>query len=175
MAKSNNSKKYIEHWAIGCSCTPCVADYISSVSEILHRDYPKENLRAFDKIYAWDADRYENKKYGNQSSETVDLVFGLDYGQILMVEAKLSVQNVENIKGEVEAKIKHTREYVVSKKVRGAQIRINPININGEKITMIKYISAFLYHLSSCIINLSLPNTVIDELCRTNIYFTSQL
>ena len=114
MAKSNNSKKYIEHWAIGCSCTPCVADYISSVSEILHRDYPKENLRAFDIIYAWDADRYENKKYGNQSSETVDLVFGLDYGQILMVEAKLSVQNVENIKGEVEAKIKHTREYVVS-------------------------------------------------------------
>lgn len=114
MAKSNNSKKYIEHWALGCSCTPRVEDYISSVSKILHRDYPRENLRAFDNVYAWDADRYEHKKYGNQSSETVDLVFGMDYGLILMVEAKLSVQNVENIKGEVEAKIKHTREYIVS-------------------------------------------------------------
>ena len=114
MAKSNNSKKYIEHWALGCPYTPCVADYISPVSEILRRDYPRENLRAFNNIYAWDADRYENKKYGNQSSETVDLVFGMDYGNILMVEAKLSVQNVENIKGEVEAKIKNTREYVVS-------------------------------------------------------------
>ena len=33
------------------------------------------------------------KKYGSNSSETVDMVFGLDYGDVLMVEAKLDVKN----------------------------------------------------------------------------------
>ena len=31
-----------------------------------------------------------------------------------MVEAKLDVKNVDNLKGEIEAKIKHTRGYLVS-------------------------------------------------------------
>jgi hypothetical protein len=115
MAKrKNNSKEYIQFWADGCSIRPCVADYITTVSSILHQDYRSLKCSDFDDIYAWDADGYERKKYGANSSETVDMVFGLGYGDILMVEAKLDVKNVDNIKGEVEAKVKHTSTYLVS-------------------------------------------------------------
>lgn len=115
MAKrKNNSKEYIRYWAEGCSIRPCVADYITTVSDILHRDYRNLKCSDFDDIYAWDADGYEHKKYGSHSSETVDMVLGLDYGEVLMVEAKLDVKNVDNIKGEIEAKVKHTRSYLVS-------------------------------------------------------------
>ena len=115
MAKrKNKSKEYIQHWADGCSIRPCVADYITTASDILHRDYRSLKCSDFDDIYAWDADGYEHKKYGSNSSETVDMVFGLDYGDVLMVEAKLDVKNVDNIKGEIEAKVKHTRSYLVS-------------------------------------------------------------
>lgn len=93
---------------------PCASDFISSVSVILHRDYNKLVCSDYDDIYAWDADGYEHKKYGHQSSETVDMVFAMDYGKMLMVEAKLEVRNVDNIKGEVESKINHTRDYIVS-------------------------------------------------------------
>ena len=115
MAKiKNSSKVYIQHWASGCTGSPCVSDFISSVPEILHHDYPHDSFKEFNDVYAWDADSYEHRKYGSNSSETVDMVFALDYGKMLMVEAKLKVQHVDNIKGEVEAKIKHTREYLVS-------------------------------------------------------------
>ena len=117
MAKNcnkNKSKAYIENWAAGCTMRPCVSDYISSVSAILHRDYPNLICSDYNNIYAWDADGYEHKKYGHQSSETVDMVFAMDYGKMLMVEAKLDVRNVDNIKGEVENKINHTRDYIVS-------------------------------------------------------------
>lgn len=115
MAKrKNNSREYIKHWADGCSIRPCVADYITTASDILHHDYRNLKCSDFDDIYAWDADGYEHKKYGSNSSETVDMVFGLDYGDVLMVEAKLDVKNVDNIKGEIEAKVNHTRSYLVS-------------------------------------------------------------
>lgn len=114
MAKKNNSKVYIENWAEGCDIRPCVADYITIVSKILHRDYCTLECGQFDNIYAWDADGYEQKRHGNQSSETVDMVLGLDYGKMLMVECKLRVRNVDKLKGEIEAKINHTREYIVS-------------------------------------------------------------
>ena len=112
--RKNNSKEYIKHWADGCSLRPCVADYITTASDILHHDYRSLKCSEFDDIYAWDADGYEHKKYGSNSSETVDMVLGLAYGDLLMVEAKLDVKNVDNIKGEVEAKINHTRGYLVS-------------------------------------------------------------
>ena len=112
--KKNMTRAYIEDWASGCSMHPCVADYISSVSDILHRDYRSLKCFEFDDIYAWDADGYEHKKYGHQSSETVDMVFAMDFGKMLMVEAKIDVRNVDNIKGEIEAKINHTRDYLVS-------------------------------------------------------------
>lgn len=112
--KKNKSRDYIEDWAAGCTMRPCAADYISSVSDILHRDYHNLECRDYSDIYAWDADGYEHKKYGHQSSETVDMVFAMDYGKMLMVEAKLNVRNVDNIKGEVEDKISHTRNYIVS-------------------------------------------------------------
>ena len=114
MGKKNNSRIFIEDWAAGCTSNKCVSDFISTVSTILHHDYRNLKCNQFDNIYAWDADRYENKMYGNQSSETVDMVLGIAYGKMLMVEAKLNVQNVDNIKGEVEAKINHTRQYIVS-------------------------------------------------------------
>lgn len=114
MSKKNNSKVYIENWAAGCTSQTCVADFITTVSTILHHDYRTLKCKQFDKIYAWDADGYEHKIHGHQCIETVDMVFGLDYGKMLMVEAKLKVQNVDNIKGEVETKINNTRQYVVS-------------------------------------------------------------
>lgn len=112
--RKNNSKEYIKYWADGCALRPCVADYITPASDILHHDYRSLKCSDFDDIYAWDADGYEHKKYGSNSSETVDMVFGLGYGDVLMVEAKLDVKNVDNLKGEVEAKVNHTRGYLVS-------------------------------------------------------------
>jgi len=114
MAKKNNYKVYIENWAEGCNIRPLVADFITTVSTILHHDYCTLECGRFDNIYAWDADKYEQKRHGNQSSKTVDMVLGLDYGKMLMVECKLKVQNVDNIIGEIEAKINHTRQYIVS-------------------------------------------------------------
>ena len=64
---------------------------------------------------AWDADEYEIAlKKGTDRTETVDFVVGMANGQLLMVEAKLDVINVDNLKGEIEDKIKHTRNYLVS-------------------------------------------------------------
>ena len=52
MAKrKNNSKEYIRYWAEGCSIRPCVADYITTVSDILHRDYRNLKCSDFDDIY----------------------------------------------------------------------------------------------------------------------------
>ena len=42
------------------------------------------------------------------------MVIGLNFGEMLMVEAKIDVQNVDNIKGEIEEKICHTKSYLVS-------------------------------------------------------------
>lgn len=110
----NKSKTYIMDWADGCFLRPCVTGYIHPASDILHHDYPKLKCDYFNKIYAWDADSYEKSVHKHQNTETVDMVFGLDYGKMLMVEAKLDVQNVDNIKGEIEDKINHTRSYLVS-------------------------------------------------------------
>ena len=114
MPQKNKSKDYIHHWAEGCSIRPCVADYITTASTILHRDYRKLKCSCFDNIYAWDADSFEKAKNSQHNLETVDMVFALDYGDLLMVEAKLDVQNVDNIRGEVEKKIVHTKEYLLS-------------------------------------------------------------
>lgn len=110
----NKTKENIEYWAAGCTLHPCVSDYIKTVSIILHRDYPKLKCQDFDQIYAWDADSYEKVKNKCHNAETVDLVMGLDKGKMLLVEAKLDVKNVDNLKGELEAKIRHTKDYLVS-------------------------------------------------------------
>ena len=115
MAKTvNKTKENIEFWATGCHFRPCVLDYISTVTAILHKDYPKLSCEEFDQIYAWDADAYEKAKNKCHNCETVDLVLGIDKGKILLVEAKLKSKNIENLKSEIEAKIRHTKEYIVS-------------------------------------------------------------
>jgi len=112
--QKNRSRDYIQQWADGSSISPCVTDYIVPVSNILHRDYPKLKCDYFNDIYAWDVDCYEKNKHKYQNSETVDMVFALKAGVMLMVEAKLDVRNVDNIKGEIESKINYTRNYLVS-------------------------------------------------------------
>lgn len=114
VATLNKTKNNIDFWAAGSNLQPCVSDYIDTVSNILHRDYPKLKCENFDSVYAWDADTYEKVKNKCKNCETVDLVIGLDKGKLLLVEAKLKVKNVDNLKGEIEAKIQHTREYLVS-------------------------------------------------------------
>lgn len=82
---------------------------------ILHKDYKKLKCTQFEDKYAWDADAYEIAlKKGSDRSETVDFVVGLFNNQLLMVEAKLEVENVDNLKGEIEKKINHTKGYLVS-------------------------------------------------------------
>jgi hypothetical protein len=112
--KVNKTKENIEFWAAGSNLRPCVSDYIATATEILHRDYPKLKCKNFDQVYAWDADTYEKVKNKCWNSETVDLVFGIDKGKLLLVEAKLDIKNVDNIKGEIELKIRHTKDYLVS-------------------------------------------------------------
>ena len=133
MAK-NKSKEYIKYWADGCSGQSCVADYIIPASAILNRDYPKLKCACFNNIFAWDADSYEKVLHKHHNYETVDMVFGLDYGELLMVEAKLDIQNVENIKGEIEKKVAHTKEYLVSsdnfKTVRPSVVLFGQKNFN---------------------------------------------
>lgn len=111
---ANKTKENIQFWAAGCHLRPCVSDFIDTVSTILHRDYPNLKCKDFDQIYAWDADIFEKAKNKCRNCETVDLVFGLDKGKMLLAEAKLDVKNVDNLKGEIESKIRHTKEYLVS-------------------------------------------------------------
>jgi hypothetical protein len=111
---ANKTKENIQFWAAGCHLRPCVSGFIDTVSTILHRDYPNLKCKDFDQIYAWDADTYEKAKNKCRNCETVDLVFGLDKGKMLLAEAKLDVKNVDNLKGEIESKIRHTKEYLVS-------------------------------------------------------------
>lgn len=110
----NKTKENLDYWAAGCTLRPCVSDFIKIVSTILHRDYPRLKCQNFDQIYAWDADSYEKLKNKCRNAETVDMVFGLDKGKLLLAEAKLDVKNVDNLKGEIEAKIRHTKDYIFS-------------------------------------------------------------
>lgn len=110
----NRSKDNIFYWADGCRLTPCASKYIDTISNILHKDYPKLRCDCFDGIYAWDSDAFEKGKRKSRSSNTVDMVLSLNPGMMLMVEAKLDVENVQQLKGEVEYKIQKTKEYLVS-------------------------------------------------------------
>ena len=110
-------KKSICKWAADTSLPISPQNFIRCISDILHDDYKKLKCPCFDETFAWDADEFEielKKGKDRSRSETVDFVVGLENGQLLMVEAKLSVSNVDNIKGEVEKKIEHTRHYLVS-------------------------------------------------------------
>lgn len=111
---ANKTKANIQYWAEGCPLRPCTSDFIDTVAIILHRDYPNLKCKEFEQVYAWDADTYEKAKNKGRNCETVDFVFGLDKGKMLLAEAKLDVKNVDNIKGEIESKIRHTKEYLVS-------------------------------------------------------------
>ena len=109
------SKDCIEIWANSCSQQPSPRNYIYSIETILHKDYKKLSCTEFSDKYAWDADAYEIAcKKGTKRDETVDFVVGLENGQLLMVEAKLDVENVTNLKGEVERKISHTKSILVT-------------------------------------------------------------
>lgn len=134
MERINNSKTYLEDWAKGCQNCSIVSKYIENVSKILHRDYKRLKCSQFDDIYAWDVDSYEKAKNKHHNEDTVDMVFALDYGDLLMVEAKLDVHNVDNLKGEVEAKIAHTRCYLLSstncKTIRPSVVLFGDKNFN---------------------------------------------
>ena len=105
----------IREWAKGCSGKPDPEDFIRSIESILKKDYKRVSFTDFKDKKAWDADQYEVAlKKGTDRAETVDFVVGMANGQLLMVEAKLDVVNVENIKREIENKIQHTRTYLVS-------------------------------------------------------------
>ena len=109
------SKDCIEIWANSCSQQPSPRNYIYPIETILHKDYKKLSCTEFSDKYAWDADAYEIAcKKGTKRDETVDFVVGLENGQLLMVEAKLDVENVTNLKGEVERKISHTKSILVT-------------------------------------------------------------
>lgn len=105
----------IREWAKGCCGKPIVENFIHSIETILKKDYKNISFKMFQDKMAWDADEYEIAlKKGTNRTETVDFVVGMANGQLLMVEAKLDVVNVENLKSEIEDKIKHTRNYLVS-------------------------------------------------------------
>lgn len=110
----DRSKDYISYWAKGCSLTPRVSKYIDSVSNILHKDYPKLRCDCFNGIFAWDSDSFEKAMRKSISSNTVDMVLSLNPGMMIMIEAKLDVENVQQLKGEIETKIQKTKDYLVS-------------------------------------------------------------
>ncbi len=109
------SEDCIRKWAKGYSGKLNPEGYIRSIETILKKDYKRQSFTDFKDKKAWDADQYEIAlKKGTDRSETVDFVVGMVNGQLLMVEAKLDVVNVENLKREIENKIQHTRTYLVS-------------------------------------------------------------
>lgn len=108
------SKNYILNWLSGCHFCNEAKQYVTSVSNILHDDYKSLKCDEFDDIYAWDTDKYEKSKRSGHSEETVDMVIALDYGKLLMTEAKLNVKKIDNLKGEIEDKISHTKDYIAS-------------------------------------------------------------
>jgi len=116
--QSQKSCKYVSEdaiteWAKGCKGKE--AEFIKSIASILHKDYKTMSFKAFEDKMAWDADEYEvSLKKGTDRTETVDFVVGLVNHQMLMVEAKLNVVNVDNLKREIEDKIIHTKRYLVS-------------------------------------------------------------
>lgn len=117
MQDQNNCKyesvEAITEWADGCNGRE--SEFIKPISCILHKDYKKMSFKMFDGKMAWDADEYEVAiKKGGDRMETVDFVVGLVNHQLLMVEAKLNVEKVDNLKGEIEKKIANTRQYLVS-------------------------------------------------------------
>lgn len=108
------SKKYIHYWLDGCSFVDEAKKYVTSASNILHDDYKSLKCDEFNDVYAWDADKYEKSKHSGHSKKTVDMVIALNYGKLLMTEAKLKVKKIDNLKGEIEEKIANTKEYIVS-------------------------------------------------------------
>lgn len=116
--QSPNSCKYesedaITEWANGCNGKE--VEFIKPIATILHKDYKKMSFKVFEDKMAWDADEYEVVlKKGGDRAETIDFVVGLANHQLLMVEAKLNVVKVDNLKQEIEEKIIHTKRYLVS-------------------------------------------------------------
>ena len=110
-----HSNDSIVLWAGGISGTPVAERFICSIETILHKDYKNLSCSCFREKNAWDADSYEIAlKKGTNQTETVDFVMGLTNGQLVMVEAKLDVVNVDHLAGEIEEKIKKTKRYLVS-------------------------------------------------------------
>lgn len=89
---------------------PLMAECIEMISDILKAENYEEKTCPFDKEMALNLDRVEiKKKKGSSRDKTVDFVVCLEKDWLLLVEAKLDVDNVANIAKSIIKKIEYSK------------------------------------------------------------------
>lgn len=96
----------IERFAEG---DPSMNKCIEKIKEILKKEHYKAGKMPFSQQTALNLDDYERLKQKRGSNKsTVDFVIGLKGNWLLPVEAKLDVDNVDNIIKDIAAKKRHS-------------------------------------------------------------------
>lgn len=115
--KSNMQRKYknelsIRNFVSGNRIMEASIDYIKC---ILQNEGYKNKKDIFTNEIALNLDMVEiSLKKGTLRDKTVDFVVGLDQDWLLLVEAKLKVDNVENITKSIFDKIRHSMDILKS-------------------------------------------------------------
>lgn len=87
-----------------------MAQCVETINNILRAENYDEKTCPFDKEMALNLDRVEiKKKKGSLRDKTVDFVVCLEKDWLLLVEAKLDVDNVANIAKDIPRKIEYSK------------------------------------------------------------------
>lgn len=94
---------------------PRMTECVETIKEILKNEHHKSGKMPFTTQTALNLDRYERvRKKRSTPQSTVDFVVGLSNNYLLPVEAKLEVENVENITKDIATKRSHSLEILRS-------------------------------------------------------------
>ncbi len=94
---------------------PRMTECVETIRNILKNEHHKSGKMPFTAQTALNLDRYERVREKRSTSQsTVDFVVGLRNNYLLPVEAKLEVENVENIVKDIATKRRHSLDILRS-------------------------------------------------------------